>query len=180
MQIRECYSTEDEFKRYHTNIKLFLCPHCRRVGFLILHGYLYGYGETDLIRRGHRIFCNNRNNRSGCGRTFSFLQTGCIRNFVIFSKFLSVFLENIRQGFCPTEAARESGINMSTTSIYRLFNRFKLNQSRIRSYLLRLKGPPPTVDTNDPVIQTLTHLTSVFTPCIVSGFQHYFQTSFLQ
>jgi hypothetical protein len=180
MQIREFYRAEGEFKRFHANIKCLLCPHCRRVGFLILHGYLYGYGETDLIQRGYRIFCSNRNNRSGCGRTFSFLQAGCIRNFVVFAGLLSVFLEKIRQGFCPAEAARKSRLNMSSTTIYRLYKRFKLNQSRIRSYLLRLKAPPPSVDTDDPVIQTITHLTSAFSPCIVSGFQHHFQSSFLQ
>ncbi len=179
MQIREYYSTEDEFKRFYTNIKLLLCPHCRRVGFLIMHGYLYGYGEIDQIQRGRRIFCSNRNNRFGCGKTFSFLLAGCIRNFVIFAKLLSGFLERLRQGFCPAEAARKAGLTMSATTIYRLYKRFRLNQSRVRSYLLRLKAPPPLCDTDDPVIQTLTHLISVFKNCTVSRFQHHFQTSFL-
>jgi hypothetical protein len=180
LRIPEFYSTEDEFKRFHAKIKLLLCPHCRRVGFLILHGYLYGYGETDLIQRGRRIFCSNRNNKSGCGRTVSCLQSGCIRNFMMFAGCLSVFLEEIRQDYCPAEAARKSGLKISKATIYRLYKRFKLNQSRIRSYLLRLKAPPPSVNTNDPVIQTITHLTSAFSPCIVSGFQHHFQTSFLK
>lgn len=184
MQIWEFYSTESEFKRYHRNIKLLLCPHCRRVGFLILHGYLKGYSQeeinADLVQRGHRIFCSNRKKRKGCGRTFSLLLAGCIRNFVIFAKFLSVFLENIRQGRCPAEAAREAAIPMTTTTIYRLYNRFKHNQARIRTYLLRTKDPPPLHDTTDPVIQTITHLKSAFKGCIVTQFQHYFQTTFLQ
>jgi len=168
---------------------MLLCPHCRRVGFLVLHGYLYGYapeevplgcGEADLIQRGRRIFCSNRNNRTGCGGTFSLLLTGCIRNFVISARLLSVFLEKIRQGFYPAEAARQSGLQMCTSTVYRLYKKFRLNQSRIRSYLHRLKAPPPLVDTVNPVIQTLTHLTAAFKPCMVSGFQHHFQTSFLR
>ncbi len=186
--IPEFYSTEDEFKQFYANIKLLLCPHCRRVGSLILHGYLYGYApegilgceETDLVQRGRRIFCSNRNNRFGCGKTFSLLLAGCIRNFMVFAKLLSGFLEKIQQGFCPAEAARKVGLEMSTTTIYRLYKKFRLNQSRIRSYLLRLKAPPPLCDTDDPVIQTIFHLTSVFKTCAVSQFQHCFQTSFLQ
>lgn len=159
---------------------MLLCPHCRRVGFLVLHGYLYGYGEVDLIQRGRRIFCSNRNNRAGCGGTFSLLLTGYIRNFMISARNVSIFLEKIMQGFYPAKAARLAGLQMCTTTTYRLYKRFKLNQSRIRSYLLRLKAPPPLVDSDDPVIQTLSHLTSVFKHCIVSGFQHYFQVSFLR
>lgn len=180
MQIRKFYATEDEFKHFHVNIKLLLCPHCRRVGFLILHGYLYGYGETDLIQRGRRIFCSNRKNRPGCGRTFSFLLAGYIRNFVIFARFLSGFLEHLSQGLCPAEAARKAEIPMTITTIYRLYKRFRHNQARIRTYLTRVKDPPLLDDTTDPVIQTITHLKTVFKDCIVTQFQLHFQTTFLK
>ena len=161
-------------------MKMLSCPHCHRRGFFILHGYLYGYGEKDPVRRGRRIFCSNRGNRGGCGRTWSFLLAGCIRNFMIFAGFLSRFLEKLRQGFCPAEAAREAGIRMSETTIYRLCNRFGQNQSRIRTYLSRVKDPPPLDDVADPVMQTIVHLKAVFTGCIVSRFQLYFQAPFFR
>jgi hypothetical protein len=56
------YRSEDESERLHQNLKLTLCPHCKAVGTLILHGKLYGYTEHDDCRkscRGKRVFCNN-------------------------------------------------------------------------------------------------------------------------
>lgn len=171
------YSTPEEFNEIHTCLKLLQCPHCSRRGFLVLHGYLYGYGEVNLEQRGRRIFCNNRKNRSGCGGTFSFLRAGCIRNFMILAKNLGAFLEAISQGYCIAGAARESGIAMSRTSIYRLYKKFRCNQSRIRTYLMRIKGPPPLPGTPNPVAQTINHLKAVFKDCIITRFQHFFQVS---
>jgi hypothetical protein len=155
-----------------------MCPHCRQRGYLILHGYLYGYGETDLVKRGHRIFCSNRNSRSGCGKTFSMLKSWFIKNFMVYAGILSAFLDKIRQGLCPAKAFRGLG-TMSKTSIYRIYHRFRHSQPRIRTLLKRIKDPPGLNSIKDPVVQTIVHLRSVFKNCIVSKFQQYFQTSFL-
>ncbi len=155
------------------------CPHCHKRGFLILHGYLYGYGETSLLKRGHRIFCSNRKNGSGCGRTFSMLLSRFIKNFMISARVLSGFLDRIRQGLCPAEAFRDLGTQMSKTSCYRILNKFRHNQSRIRTLLTRIKDPPGLSCIKNPVAQTITHLTAVFKGCMVSKFQQYFQSSFL-
>ena len=32
-------------KQFYKELKLIKCPHCKLIGFLILHGYLYGYDE---------------------------------------------------------------------------------------------------------------------------------------
>ena len=50
------------------------CPHCKVVGTLIRHGFLYGFDDSNPQRktvRARRIFCSNRHARPGCGRTFS-------------------------------------------------------------------------------------------------------------
>jgi hypothetical protein len=78
------YRTEEEFEGIRSRLKNNPCPHCRITGCLILHGYLYGYKEdtsSKKVKRGHRIFCNNRLNRKvkGCGRTFSILISGFIK-----------------------------------------------------------------------------------------------------
>lgn len=156
-----------------------MCPHCYRRGFLILHGYLYGYGDTSLARRGHRIFCSNRKNRSGCGKTFSMLLAGFIKDFMICAGDLSAFLGRISQGLCPAKAFRCLETQMSRTSIYRILKRFRYNQARVRTLLTRIKDPPDLSRIKDPVIQTIAHLRVVFKGCMVSEFQQYFQTSFL-
>ena len=177
--IGQYYSTEDKFEQIHTSLKNTMCPHCFKTGFLILHGYLYGYGETNLVRRGHRIFCSNRNNRNGCGKTFSMLNSWFIKNFTICACFLSAFLKKIKKGLSTARAFIETGVKMNRTSSYRILKRFRCNQPRIRTLLTRIKDPPDLSGIKDPVLQTIAHLKAVFKGCMVSQFQHYFQTSFL-
>lgn len=177
--IKACYTTEEEFKTFHSALKHMLCPHCRQRGYLILHGFVYGYGDTDRARRGHRIFCSNRNQRSGCGKTFCLLKTLFIRQFMISARALSAFLDCLCQGLCPAKAGRILEPQMSKTSIYRIYHRFRNSQSRIRTLLKQVKDPPDIPGTNDPVVQTIFHLKSVFKGCFVSQFQHFFQVSFL-
>ena len=156
-----------------------MCPHCRRTGFLILHGYLYGYGKTDeLVKRGHRIFCSNRNNRSGCGKTFCVLDPRVIKNFMICAGFLSAFLDKIRQSSAIEKAFKETGSFMSRSSSYRIYKRLRNCQAHIRSFLIKIKDPP-NGDVTNPVFQTIDHLRLVFKHSVVMRFQRYFQTSFL-
>ncbi len=173
--IRQFYSSEDEFEQIHTNLKNRMCPHCLKTGFLILHGYLYGYKNDDLVRRGHRIFCSNRNKRNGCGRTFSLLKSWFIKSFMICAGMLSSYLEKIMQGICP---ARAFAGMMHPSGAYRILEKFRCSQPRIRTLLIRIKDPPD-LTVNDCVIQTIAHLKLVFKGCIVSQFQQHFQTSFL-
>jgi hypothetical protein len=91
---------------------------------------------------------------------------------------LSDFLEKIRQGICPARVFM--GLKtMSKASGYRIYNRFRHNQVRIRTLLTRIKDPPDLSCIRDPVVQTIVHLRAVFKGCMVSQFQQYFQVSFL-
>lgn len=177
------YKTEEEFSHIHTNLKLFKCQHCKCEGCLILHGYLYGYAEglgSTRIKRGRRIFCSNRKNRKGCGKTFSFLMASFIKNFIISTNTLWKFLNKISQGYSLASAFRSSNNKICESCIYGIFKKFKYNQVRIRSFLTRIKTPPK-VKTKNNTILTIYHLKSVFgwSYCPISEFQHYFQTSFL-
>lgn len=184
MTVKKFYKTEDEFEQLHAGLKLTACPHCRICGCLILHGYLKAYEDargSGQIRRGRRIFCSNRNQKNGCGRTFSILMTAFIRCFRISAIVLWRFLDNIRKGHGKSRAFAEAGSNLGPTSCYRLYLRFRQSQAHIRTRLSQLKDPPPATDTDDPTIQTIGHLTAAFDghDCPVAQFQHCFQVSFL-
>jgi len=60
-------------------LKLRPCPNpqCRRVGCLIGHGHLCGWGEgNQRVIRGERVLCSQRRRGpKGCGKTFSILKT---------------------------------------------------------------------------------------------------------
>ena len=174
------YKTQAEFDIFYARLKLCLCPHCKLSGFLILHDYLYGYSEQDNspIQRGRRIYCSNRNNKNGCGRTFCVLPASVLPKLRISAQCLWWFLDNVKNGFCLAQAFRAAGCMLTSSSIYRLFKKFSLNQMRIRTYLSAIKDPPETGHVKSPIIQTILHLKSAFdtAACPITEFQFRFQT----
>lgn len=172
------YSSEKSFASIRAGLKLMLCPHCKRQGTLVLNGHLCGYDDRGPVKRGRRIFCNNRKRSRGCGKTFSFLLADWIRGFTIFAKYLATYLEKIKEGHNPHSAARACGLKMHISSVYRIHKRFVYNQSRIRTFLCRVK-PPPAINTENPAIATINHLINIFPHHPVTGFQQFFQQPFL-
>ncbi len=178
--LKAYYTTEEEFDGFHQGLKQFLCPHCRKRGYLILHGYLYGYEEQgDWSRRGHRVFCSNRNRKAGCGRTFPLLKSRFIKHFMISARMLFAMLALFSRGLCPSKIHGRLRDRISRTSIYRIYHRFRRNQPRIRTLLTRIKDPPDTCGVTDPFVQTIIHLKSAFSGSFVSRFQQFFQVSIL-
>jgi hypothetical protein len=57
------------------------CPHCQRAQF-VSHGYVYqkrSGAEPEAV--GKRVFCSNRNRRTGCGRTLRLYLDRALRYF---------------------------------------------------------------------------------------------------
>ena len=159
-----------------------ICPHCNLSGCLILHGYLYGNSDRNNARitRGHRIYCSNRYKKGGCGKTFSVLTAAVLPGFTIGAHCLWRFLENIKNGLNPALAFAMTGCPMALSTAYRLFKKFITGQTRIRSFLSRIKDPPPAEHVQRPAIQTILHLQSAFddADCPITDFQYHFQTKF--
>lgn len=178
------YKTESQFEAFYARLKLTLCPHCKLSGYLILHGYLYGYREQDNTqkKRGRRIYCSNRHKKNGCGRTFCVLPASVLPRFVISAQSLWRFLDNAKNGLGLAGAFRRAGCAMSQSSIYRLIKKFSLNQMRIRSFLHRIKDPPAADDMHTPFLQTILHLNSAFEAavCPITEFQFRFQAPLLK
>lgn len=179
------YRNEEEFEGICLDLKNDPCPHCKNIGCLILHGYLYGYTEdtsSEVVKRGHRIFCSNRRRRErkGCGRTFSVLISGFIKSHTISAESVWKLLEKIKEDVSLVRAARNSESNIEESGVYRIFRKLKDNQIKIRTFLMSLKDPPSLKHTKDSAIQTIEHLKSVFkgSLCPVAEFQHFFQASF--
>ena len=114
--------------------------------------------------RARRIFCNNRNTRSGCGRTISVWLADKIRRVCVSTRLLWRFLQRVvADGIAA--ATRTSGGRLSARTWQRLWRRFLLGQSRIRTALLGRCRPPPesaTASRHAPVAQVLVHLHAAF------------------
>jgi len=181
IKLQRYYKTEKEFKIIHQKLKLYNCPHCKKSGSLILHGYLRGNSEdicTETIKRGHRIFCSNRRKqgRNGCGKTISILLSFFIKHFTITTHTVWTFLDNLKRGLNRLRALGHT--DLVASSIYRIYERFKHNQTVIRTLLSRIKKPPDLNTVQDPVIATIIHLESAFKKHPITRFQYYFQAPF--
>lgn len=165
---------ERELDLAELGIKLWACPHCGRSGTLIGHGYLRGYAERgqELVVRGRRIFCSNRQRRPGCGRTLSVLVATAISGFVVRALTLFRFAQEVVLGLSLGAAWRAAAAGaFSVWSGYRLWRRLGAAQSALRSRLCREHGPPACAH-SEPLAALLAHFRVVF-PNAVSPFSEF-------
>ena len=166
-------------------LKLRSCPNpeCRRVGCLIGHGHLRGYGEgNERVIRGDRVLCSARRRcPKGCGKTFSILPCDLLRRRQVNAPRLFEFFEGMLRGLSRRAAWKALGIVFSIRHAYRLWQTFLAHQLRIRELLCRLLVPPPAGVAVAPALQLIQHLQAAFAgaPCPISAFQAWFQEGFL-
>jgi hypothetical protein len=168
----------------HNRLFLTLCPLCKRVGTLILHGWLYGYVDTEdglRVRRGKRVLCTNRRKRNrGCGHTLSIWIEETLWRSRLGALKLWSFLTNVLRRGDKANALKDLSAGLSVSSAYRIWKRFVLRQSAIRTALNKL-CPPPQHNTREPAAQTIAHLLAAFpnAACPIVAFQQQLQIPFL-
>ena len=169
------YRNDDEFNALAQRLKLTPCPHCNTVGNLVRHGFLYGYDDTRpqrKTRRARRLFCSNRQARRGCGRTFSVWLADKIRRLSLTTTTLWQLLQRAAVGSIRA-AIHAAGSHLSDRTGQRIWKRFVLGQSNIRTALLTRCRPPERTG-GRPVTQVLAHLQAAFpdAACPIAAFQH--------
>ena len=179
------YRSDAEWNAIAERLKLTPCPHCKVVGTLIRHGFLYGYDESSQRKtlRAQRVFCSNRNRRPGCGRTFSVWLADKIRRLSLTTSGLWRFLQRAAT-VGILKASRAVDCHLSDRTWQRIWKRFDQGQSKIRTALLG-RGPPPELPAEPArrpaAAQVLAHLQAAFpdADCPVTAFQHAMQTFFV-
>ena len=179
-------SNDHEWTAFAERLKCTACPHCRRVGMLVRHGFLRGFEDASPQRktvRARRIFCSNRHRRTGCGRTFSVWIASKIRRLGLTSRSLLAFLQRAVAGSLAT-AIRDANCHRSDRTLRRIWKRFDRGQSRIRTALLG-RAPPPEVLSaparRPDAAQVLAHLHAAFpdADCPIAAFQQATRSFFL-
>lgn len=184
MRLCKYFSTKQEFAQFKNNIKLVPCPHCRSIGFLILHGPLYGLcldAVGNELYRGHRYLCSNRNNRLGCGRTFSILMSYAIKLMRAGASCLWKFLSSLKQGGPDNIIFKNKSFPFTIRCAYRWLEKLKKYQFAIRSNLIK-KIQPPRSGSGNPLVQLFCHLKQAFSGsnCPIAAYQYHFQVSFFK
>lgn len=176
----------EEWNAIAERLKQTPCPHCRAVGTLIRHGYLRGYDEGDSQRktvRARRIFCSNRHRRRGCGRTFSVWVADKIRRLSLTTRALWRFLKSAALGSIAAASRVVADCQRSDRTWQRIWKRFDLGQSKLRTALSACCPPPklPAEPSRRPATQVLAHLLAAFpnAGCPIAAFQHTMRTFFV-
>jgi len=177
------YHDDDDWNTLAERLKLTPCPHCQRAGALVRHGFLYGFDDRNPHRktiRARRIFCSNRNARPGCGRTFSVWAADTIRRLGLTTSGLFRFLRLVlARGLLA--GIRDFRGHLSDRTLIRIWNRFRLGGSKIRTALMQRCAPPQLLLEHRPEAQVLAHLHTAFpdATCPIAAFQHTMRTFFV-
>ena len=185
MSIPRFFSDDGHREQFLANLKLSECPHCRKAVYLICNGRLKGNDPDgqgpEQIERGQRIFCSNRNNRHGCGRSFSILQSRSLPDRSIDTAALTYLLRAVHKAAgCIYRAFNQCNAwRFSLSSAYRVWHEVDRWQTQLRHRLCQCTGPPPCSST-EPRLQLFDHLRAAFqTDDPIRSFQAHFQTPFL-
>lgn len=179
----------DEGNALAERLKQTPCPHCKAVGTLNRHGYLYGFDDSSPRRqtvRALRVFCSNRNARPGCGRTFSVWHADKIRRLSLTAGCLWRFLQRAVADSIAA-AIRAANCHLSDRTLQRIWKRFERGQSKIRTALSARCPPPelpprlPARPAHRPAAHVLAHLHAAFPDanCPIAAFQHTLRTFFV-
>jgi hypothetical protein len=181
------YRCEQDWLAIVERLKQTSCPHCHAVGMLIRHGVLTGFDDSNPQRRAiraRRVFCSNRSRRRrGCGRTFSVRLADKIRRLSLSARTLWAFLQRAVGGTIA-DAIRNTDCPRSDRTFRRIWKRFDLGQSAIRT-ALSSRGPPPELPaepfTRPAAAHVLAHLRATFPhdDCPVAAFQQATRASFI-
>ena len=175
------FRDDGEWRAIVERLKQTPCPHCQVVGALNQHGCLYGPYKSRLREktlRARRVFCSNRHARPGCGRTFSVWLADKIRRLSLTTGALWRFLQAAVAGSLVA-ASRPVDCRLSDRTWQRIWKRFDLAQSKIRTALCGRCPPPeslprpPANPARQPAAQVLAHLQAACPDvrCPIADFQ---------
>ncbi|WDQ16496.1 hypothetical protein [Rhodopirellula sp. P2] len=178
MCVRICGSKNDA-KAFLQKLKLTACPHCHCVGNLNRHGTLQGYQRgihTHKTARATRVFCSNRNQNNGCGRTFSVWIAGQIKRLSINANELWKFLDLVDKGASKRQAFAKLNCDLSTSAPYRIWKRFREAQPTIRTALSMVLASPqvnqPQPNIGNAPSGTWAHLRKAFKASLANPITH--------
>lgn len=139
------------------------------------HSFLYGNDPADAggeRLRGQRIYCSNRGQRGGCGRTFSIFFSDILPRHSVTATLLWKLLCQLFSGCSLKAAAQSQALPFALETLYQLRQRLRLRLGLLRPLLCRKQAAPASSDA-DALLQTVRHFMALFpsTDCPLQEFQ---------
>jgi hypothetical protein len=150
-----------------------------------LNRHSHSFGNDPAVAdgqtiRGQRVFCSNRGQRGGCGRTFLLCLAEVLPRHTLTASLVWRWLVNVLAGLSPKAAVEKLRLPFALETLYRLRRKLRQRLDSLRIRLCR-EQKPPTSAHPDPLLQTVAHLREVFprSECPPVAFQLHFQQPFL-
>ena len=113
------------------NIQSVECPHCHQLNQFTLHDFIY----KNLEVIGKRLFCSNRNNHSGCGKTIQLYISHRVPQLVYSSVEVTAFLNYLIDKQSITQAYQGATGCHEPRNAYRWLDKLKFRLGVFRQYL---------------------------------------------
>lgn len=161
------------------------CPFCGAAETLNYHSKLFGNDPESTqggqAQRGQRVWCSNRGQRGGCGRSFSVFLADVLPGHTVRGAALWSLLARLLEGSSIKAAFEALGLPFALETLYHLLQRLRGHLAQLRSALCREQKPTASSQT-DPLLQSIQHLRCLFagSGCPVAEFQFHFRRPLLE
>jgi len=163
------------------------CAHCKQTQQLVSHGFIRKKrvgAEPEAI--GKRVFCSNRNKRTGCGRTMQLYLDSTIRYLHYAGGCVAAFVSSLIAGITIRRAYYHATGTTTPRHAYRWLKRLCAQSSVYRSLAHRppLQDAPEVTEAHRPLrllslMSTFTALLQRFGQPLCAAYQAQLQQSFL-
>jgi hypothetical protein len=136
---------------------------------------LYGNDPKDCAKqavRGQRVFCSDRGQRGGCGRTFALFLADILPRHTVRASLLWALLCRLLTGASLKAAAQSLRLPFALETLYHVRRRLRRRLAGLRPWLCQQQKPPASEEA-DPLLQTVRHLQALFpaAACPLQEFQ---------
>jgi hypothetical protein len=130
--------------------------------------------------RGQRIFCCNRGQRGGCGRTFSIFLAEVLPRHTVSASLLWQVLCRLSADASVKAGVETLRLPFALETLYHLLGRLRLRLPELLSRLGSQEQAAGSFQT-DPLLRSVEHLQSLFARegCPLVRFQIHFQSSLM-
>jgi hypothetical protein len=159
------------------------CPRCGKIETLNRHSVLRGNDPVQTSGqtvRGQRVFCSNRGQRGGCGKTFSLVLADVLPRHTLTASLVWQWLVKLLAGLSVKAAVEALRLPFALETMYRLRRGLQRSLDLVRTRLCREQSPAVSRQ-SQPLLQTVEHLRAVFpdSQCPPAAFQLDFQSPLL-
>jgi hypothetical protein len=149
------YSNLDAIHQQPLQLQLEHCKHCQQTQQLVSHGFIRKKRNcADPQAVGKRVFCSNRHQRTGCGRTMQLYLDSTLRylhhagSAVV--AFVLLLLAGIPIGLAYMQATGKDTPRHAYRWLHRLHAQISTYRSLFHQPLLEQQQQTTTVATHDP------------------------------